>query len=240
MLVSQGEFDYATKYIEIIRMFAEPKSISTGYLKELTNRLALFNEQLNLEVQKGIVEHDKGEYEKAISVYNGILKNYPNSAWTNYELYYSQHALNLKNEKGTLNDREDWDKSKLIIYKNNPMYYQDVRASNGKEGYLLFRRQSMSELFKSNDDRLSDVYKYADIAMDLGVYDFASQLFWFSLTFDKKNENSLSKFLYCIEKLGIMNLKENFKGDYKKEFKKIEKEKEKEMKESKIYKSFKN
>lgn len=239
-LVSQGEFDHAIKYMEIVQLFSSPKSIANDYLKELSQRLGSFNKQLNYEIGKGIEQHDKGNYEKAISVYKGILSNYPNSAWTNYELYYSQNALDLKNDKIKAGDRTDWDNAKINIFKCNPLYNMDVRASNGREGYLLFRRQEISQLFKSQDEQIKDVYKYADIAMDLGVYDFAAQLFWYSTTFDKGNEKALFRFLYCIEQLGVTNLKDQFKGDCEKEFKKIEEKKEKEMKESKIYKSFKN
>ena len=236
MLVSQGEFDHAMKYIEIVPLFAD-KSISATYMNELSRRLDMFNEQLNKEIQKGVAEHDKGEYEKAIALYKGILETYPFSALTRYELYYSQNTLNIKN--GGVDDRAFWDQSKVQIYKSNPLYNMDVRASNGKEGYLLFRRQSISELFKKKGEALNDIYAYADIAMDLEVYDFAAQLFWYSYTFDKEHKNSLYKFLYCIEKLGETSLKSNFKGDMEKEFKKIEKDKEKEMQENTFYKAFK-
>lgn len=240
MIASQGKFDYALKYLEIISLFSDPKSISDKYLNELADRLNLFNKQLNSSIQEGFVYHDQGKYEKALTVYNEILKEYPNSAWAKYEVYYSQNAFSIENKLIKLDDRSDWDNAKVGIYKSNPLYNMDIRASNGREGYLLFRRASISELFKNNDNRLNDIYKYADIAMDLEIYDFAAQLFWLTYTFDKKSENSLNMFLYCLEKLRVTNLKENFKGDFVKEFKKIEKIKEKEMTDSKTYKAFKN
>jgi len=240
MLISQGEFDYAMRYMEIISIFSDPKSIPDAYLEELMARLKIFNKELNAEIKKGVSEHDKGNYEQAIEVYNAVLGEYPNSAWANYELYFSQNALDVKNNKRTTADRSDWDKAKLKVYKNNPLYSLDIRANNGKEGYLLFRRQSISELFKKNEERITDVYKYADIAFDLGVYDFAAQLFWLSSVYDKDNKQALNKFLYCTEKTGAKDVKTIFKGDFEKEFKKIEKEKEKEMTESAFYKAFKN
>lgn len=241
MLVSQGELDQAKMYLDIVGMFSDSKNYSDAYLEELSDRLNLFNEELVAEIQKGIVEHDKGKYEKAISIYKNTLEIYPGSAWANYELYFSQNSLDLKNKKVDLNDRANWDKAKVIIYKHNPLYNMDVRANNGKEGYLLFRRQQgLSELFKKKEEKLNDVYKYADIAMDLGVYDFAAQLFWYSATFNSdKQTEALYKSLYCMEKLGVTNLKTNFKGDFKKIFADIEKDKEKEMTSSDIYNSFK-
>lgn len=240
-LVAQGELDYAQKYIEIIRMFSDPKSISAWYLEEISYRINLFDEDLNNEIQKGIIEHDKGKYQKAIDVYTDILKIYPNSAWTLYEKYFSENAKMLEEKKIDTDDRKDWDIAKIQIYKHNPLYNMDVRANNGKEAYLLFRRQELRDLFKDKDEKLQDVFKYAEIATDLGIYGFAAQLFWISASFDKTNaSNSINNFLYCLDKLGEKELKVNFKGNFDKIFKKIEDDKEDEMKNSSIYKSMKN
>ena len=238
MLISQGEFDYAIKYIEIVKMFSKSETYADKYLEELSNRLDLFNKQLNTEIEKGIAEHDKGNFEKAISIYSEILKLYPNSAWANFELFYSQSELNKKNGDGKLNSIENWNKKKTNILDHNPFYGLPISSQNPKDAYLLFRRNSIETLFKDKNERLNDIYKYAEIAMDLKIYDFAAQLFWFSFSHSKNNEDSIYKFLYCIEKLGVTNLKGNFKGNFEKEFKNIEKEKEKEMTKSEIYKSY--
>ncbi|MBC7486207.1 MAG: hypothetical protein H7282_05610 [Cytophagaceae bacterium] len=238
MHFSQGELDIAMNYLKMVKFFSDPKTTTNDYLKEFAWRIDLFNKTLSTEIEKGIAEHDKGNYEKAIAVYTIILNDYPLSAWAQYELYFSQNALDLKNNKIKTEDRTGWDIAKIKVYKSNPLYGLDVRASNAKEGYLMYRRQEMSSLLKIKEEQLNDIYKYADIAMDLGVYDFAAQLFWYSFAYGK-NEPALKKFLYCIEKLGVTNLKENFEGDFKKEFEKIDKEKEKEMKNSSFYKAFK-
>ncbi|MBK6986097.1 MAG: hypothetical protein IPH32_15745 [Bacteroidetes bacterium] len=153
LLVSQGEFDYATKYIEMIRMYSDPKAVPHNYLKEMSRRLEEFSKQLETEKNRGILEHDKGNYAEAIAIYQSILKKYPNSAGVKYELYYSKNALDIETKKIELDNRKDWDEAKISIYKSNPIYGMDVRASNGKEGYLLFRRQSIQELFKNRDDK---------------------------------------------------------------------------------------
>ena len=241
ILVSQGELDYAKKYIEIIRMYSDPKTITEKYLEEINYRINVFNEELKAEIEKGIVEHDKGEYNKAINIYNEILIAYPNSSWTLYEKYFSENAKKLAENNASNEDREDWDKAKVEIYKHNPLYNMDVRASNGKEAYLLFKRQEVGSLFKKKDEKLKDIFKYAEIATDLGIYDFAAQLFWISTTFDKDfSQNSLNNYLYCLDKLGEKDLKSNFKGNFDKIFKTIEQDKESEMKKSSIYKSMKN
>jgi tetratricopeptide (TPR) repeat protein len=236
---SQGEFDYAVKYMEVIRMFSDPKSVSDRYLEELLARVNMFNEELNERIQKGFSYHDTGKYQKAIDIYNEILKDYPGSAWAKYEVYFSQNALSVEKKKVDLKDRSEWDKSKVDIYRINPLYSMDVRASNGKEGYLLARRLSITELFKDKDKKITDIYEYANIALDLEVYDFAAQLYWISATYDKAENDAVFRFLYSIEKLGVTGLKSNFKGDFKQEFSKIEKTQEKDMKKSTFYKAFK-
>ncbi len=240
LLLSQGEFDYAFKYIEILSVFSNSETVSDAYLKEISWCLKEFNLQLNNEIGEGITQHDSGKYEKAISQYNAILNDYPNSAWTQYEKYYSTNALAIEKGQSKLDDRKLWDDSKVNIYKSNPLYNMDVRASSGKEAYLLYRRQEMGTLFKTKGQLIKDIYKYADIAMDLKVYDFAAQFFWLTLSFDKDPTNAVTCYLYCLEKMGIKNLKENFKGNHEKDFKELEATKDKIMKESSIYNSFKN
>jgi len=236
--ISQGEFDYAVKYIEVLNNFSKD-NIPKIYLNNLNYRLMLFNETLNNEIQKGISFHDKGEFDKAISIYDEILRIYPNSSWALYEKYYSKNAKDLSENKIKIGDRKDWDTSKVDIYKHNPLYNMDIRASNGVEGYLLFRRMEIKELFKNKENYLKDIFTYAKIARDLKVYDFSAHLFWLSYTYDSKNQKeALNNYLYCIDKLGEKELKANFKGDFEKIFKKIDDEMQNEMKTSEIYKSF--
>lgn len=238
MLISQGEFDHAINYIQIVKMFSKTETYADNYLDEILKRLLIFNEQLNAEIEKGIAEHDKGNFEKAILIYTEILKKYPNSAWANFEIIYSQSELNKKNGEEKLNSVENWNKNKNNILSHNPFYGLPISPQNGEDAYLLFRRNSIGKLFKNGNEKLDDIYKFAEIALDLKIYDFAAQLFWFSFTHSKNNEDSIFKFLYCIEKLGVTNLKQNFKGNFEKEFRNIEKEKEKEMIKNEIYKSY--
>lgn len=240
-LVAQGEFDYAKKYIEILRIFSDPKSVANDYLEAINFRLNLLDKDVNAEIEKGISLHDAGKYEQAIDVYNQLLKKYPTCSWALYERYYSENSLKLLTHKTTGDNREDWDLAKKEIYRHNPLYNMDVRATTGKEAYLLFRRQEVSSLFKQKEDRMKDIFTYAEIATDLSVYDFAAELFWLSANFGKdQSQESIYNYLYCLEKMGVTNLKYNFKGDFEKIFKKIEEQKQKDMLESPIYKSMKN
>jgi hypothetical protein len=148
--------------------------------------------------------------------------------------------MNLMSKKEKEDDRATWDKAKLDIYKHNPIYGMDVRASNGKEAYLLFRRQEISGLFKESKNKAKDLFSYAEIASDLGVYDFAAHLFWITATFDStRTKKGINHFLFCLDKLGEKKLKENFNENFVDIFANIEADKIKSMEKSSIYQSMK-
>ena len=239
-LIAEGKFDIALDYLQITLFFSDSKSNIEPYLNELYWRLGSYNERLNEEIGKGIAEHDKGNYPQALEIYNRILKTTPNSAWANYELYFTQNEMEIKNGTTKMEDRSNWKKAKLIVYACDPMYGIEVSATNAEEGYTLYRRQEIHELFKVKSEKLADVYKLGDIALDLSVYDYAAQLYWYSFTYSKaENKMALSKFLYCLEKLGVTGLKDNFNGNHPKEFKAVEKERQKAKEQNIMYKSFK-
>ena len=108
----------------------------------------------------------------------------------------------------------------------------------------MSRRAETQKLFADRDKIKQDLLNYADIAFDLGVYDFAGELYWLLYSHLKPetfaDRNLLAYYLYCLEKLGCGDLKVNFKGKFKKEFKKIEKERKKIMESSSWYKSMKS
>ena len=239
MYVATGKFDIARKYLQVINLFSDRKNLAGHYLSELKWRLDDFFTVLNKEIQAGIALHDRKEYQLAIEHYKKILAAYPNSAWANYELYFSDITLN-QYKKDALDKK--WDQYKQIVYSSDPLYTVNVRASTGKEAYLLFRRKLIEQLFKDKESIRQDVVKYADIALDLQEYGFAGQLYWLIFTsFEKdlyNDRNMLAHFLYCLDKLGDTFIKQNFKGDFTKEFKKIEEQRQTLMKESTFYNVF--
>ena len=237
MHIARAEFDIANRLLFVVRSFSDKKSLPVVYYKKMSKKLNLLNKELGIAIKKGIALHDKGKYQEAVAHYEALLKVFPKSAWLNYELYFSKtDGMKTKVDK-------EWNKYKKIIYKCDPMYYLNVRASSGKEGYLLLRRREINSLFKSQDTFKTDFIKYADIAFDLKNYGFAAQLYWLILNYipkeDYNNRNILAYYLYCLEKLGIKGIAKNFKGNFSSEFKKIEAERKVIMQKSKVYKVFK-
>lgn len=241
MIVSQGYFDYASSYCEMLISFSGAEDKVTRYLEEFDVRMEIFNAQLNAAIDKGIALHDKGDYIKALKVYNEVLQGYPNSARALYENYYSKNMLAEKNGVKDPTGRKNWDQAKPAIFKSSPLYHVDILSRTGNEGYKQYRRQQIEGLFKFQTLWLKDMYTYADIALDLGLYDFAAQVFWVSFNEEKADElkeRSLYRFLYALEKLGIPQLKEDFDGDFVSIFKAIDAERQKAMEENVAYKYF--
>lgn len=235
MLVSQGEFDHAWKYFEMASLVSKNDTYADAYLLNLQKRLQLFNTELAAAIQKGIVAHDKGDFEAAIAVYDDVIAQYPNSSWAHFERFYAQTELNNKNGNAAANSYEHWEKITQDVFGHNPLYNVQISAKDPLQAYLLYRRNSIDRLFADHKNLIKDMYEYGNIALDLEIYDFAAQMFWYAASFSD-NKAALYKFLYCLEKLGVKDLKRAFKGDFTQIFKDIDREKEKQMKDSAVYK----
>jgi hypothetical protein len=242
MYAAQGELDKANLYLNLLQPISDPKSVPFILGQELNDMLRAFQQQVYEEVQKGIAFHDKGNFAAAVAAYDQLLAIYPASAWVNYERYHSQNALSQT--KGKVLNEELWNKSKAVVYNCNPLYPMDVHASTGQEAYLLFKRKGLAELFQAREKLKSDYVDYADAALQLGEYGVAAQMDWIIFSTFPEGEqgpgNRLAYFLYCLDKLGNKEIIKNFKGDFKKEFALIDARLDKDMKQSAIYKSFKN
>ncbi len=174
MHISKGELDIARKLLFIINFFMEDATSPSIYHEEISGKLDLINKELKSKIGVGIAFHDEGKYKKALDIYFNLLEKCPKSALLHYEIYFSKTA---KMDSIELADIE-WMKFWKIIYKYDPMYYKDVFAKSGKQAYLLVRREEINELFKSKENFKKDFVEYADIALELGNYDFAAHIYW--------------------------------------------------------------
>ncbi|MBL4752064.1 MAG: hypothetical protein JKY52_00480 [Flavobacteriales bacterium] len=240
--VAKGELDYAGKYLEVLNYFADPKTVAGYYFRELQWRLEVFQAELTARINGGIMMHDANHYKEAIATYKRILDDYPHSAWAMFELYYSRNTLKMYRKQADADDRSDWDASKGAIFKANPLYNMDVRALTAREGYMMQRRAHISELFKSESSFSKDFIELADISLDLEVYGFAAHVYWLVMSSIPRKEypdrELMPYFLYCLDKLGEKDLKNNFEGDLEGDFKRIAEEREQLMKESPTYQAF--
>jgi len=242
-MVALGDFDMAKEYTELLRLFGSKKMLATYYTNELSWRLEEFNKELTTRMQRGVLQHDAGNYDGAIAVYTGILKEYPRSAWVNYELYFSTNLRNNAIRKDSVAGMAEWNKVKPVIYSCNPLYPVAARLTTGKEAYLFLRRSELGKLFKEKDNLAKDLLELGDIALDLGASGYAAEVYWLCFSRLKKEDlghrEMLPYYLYALEKLHVNDIRKNFPGDFDKEFARIDKERKKHMEQSPAYKAFK-
>ena len=236
--IANGEFDRARRLLFLLDFFSEESTLSAVLHPEINTKINLFTEELSKEIEVGIAYHDRDEFQKALDHYEKLLKDFPESAWLNYEVYFSQNA----NKKNLSQNKENWDEAKKVIYACDQLYSLNVHATSGKEGYKMFRRMMIKQLFQSQENLKKDLVTYADIALDLEEYGFAAQLYWLIANFIPAevygDRNMLAHFLYCLDELGDKETAENFKEEIKAEFPKIKQERIDIMKADAMYKAF--
>ena len=85
-------------------------------------------------------------------------------------------------------------------------------------------------------ERSKDIRRYADIALDLDSPGIAAMLYWNTLTGTRPDaaeaSDLIEHFLYCLEALGVKDIKDNFQGDHPAEFARIKAEQAKRMKQA--------
>jgi hypothetical protein len=238
---ANGEMDKARRLAEVLSFFDSGKSGPSRLLADFRRLAGVFYKDVNARVGEGIRLHDKGQYDKALAVYDAVLREYPKSAWAHYERFHTLRTIALSKGRTLGEAQAGWPEAAKAIYACDPLYPITAEAKSGAEAYLMIRRMEINELFKDRSKTRKDILKYADIALDLGEYGFSSLIYWDALPVvdakDRGDRNLVEYFLYGLERLGVTQLKENFKGDHKAEFARIAAECRKRMEESPAYKA---
>lgn len=239
--VAAGELDKARRLADVTSLFDARQSVASHILGDLRVMLNLFYKDVDDAIRLGVAAHDQQRYDEALKTYDQVLKDFPGSAWAHYERFQTRRMMALT--KGLALPDADWPKAAHTIYSLDPLYGFGAEARSGTDAYLLFRRMALNELFKDQAKLREDLIRYADIALDLEQYAFAAHLYWNAVTsIDPKfygQRNLVEHFLYCLERLGVKDLKENFRGDHPAEFAKIAAERKKLMEESPLYQKMK-
>ena len=72
----------------------------------------------------------------------------------------------------------DWPASRKSILEADPLYESMASAESPDELYDLLLRKEIETLFKDEAKLTHDIFRYADIALDLGQPGFAAMLYW--------------------------------------------------------------
>ncbi|QEH37660.1 hypothetical protein OJF2_62510 [Aquisphaera giovannonii] len=223
LLLANGRVQWAQQIATMAGIFAGPSGASDvlGFGKALADA---YLASLNGRIEKGIALYDSGKVEEALAAFDAILEDDPRSAWALYERFHTMRTIRMKKEGNLLSG--GWAATRAKILASFPLYTSVAEAS-GQDGFFdLMRRKQLDHLFKEGRPVEKDLVTYADIALDLEAFDMAGLMYWSVLTSirpeDYDNRPLLESFLYALERLGVRNIKGNFKGDHEAAFAAIE------------------
>lgn len=241
MHVANGDLDLASRYLSLIKLFSDSKTSAYYFATELSWRLDKFYESLEAQLLKGMGFQDGREMDKAIEHYQKILSVFPKSAAVQYELFYTETDRE-KLRGDTENYWKLWNTYKTKIYSADPLYFTDISARTGREGYELVKRAELTKLFQDPKQAEKDLVKYADIALALKSYSLAAFLYWNCISHFPKDafegRNLLKEYLYCLIQMGNERVVLNFRKDMILEARKVEEEQKELMKKNPFYQSF--
>ena len=78
---ANGEIDQARRYSNVATFFDAQEAASSRLLGEFRAMMEMFYKDVESRIQQGIALNDKGRLAEAMANYDGLLKDYPGSAW---------------------------------------------------------------------------------------------------------------------------------------------------------------
>jgi tetratricopeptide (TPR) repeat protein len=234
-----GELDRSATLLSNCLAFSRDGSLAHRLMLDFSARLGPFRRQLAAEIKAGVSLHDQAKYDEAIAVFDQVLAAYPNSAWARYERFFSTVTRDGFDSRSKLKQANRlWKASSPEIYRCNPIYTSQFGATTGRSVGALQDRLTVHRLMnKPPDDFGERMGGLADSAMRLEDYGTAALLYWFALGTDEKfkgisfvadqaveleRDDLLTRYLYCLDKLGVPQWKGEFAGDYSTGLKRID------------------
>ena len=234
--VANGEIDSARRIVQTFAPFDRHQSGYSALISEFMAMSDLFYKEAEARIQKGIALNDLGKFDEALAVYEGLLKDYPRSAWAHYERYQTVQTKALQAKNPADKVLPEWAAVRKAILEADALYASMARASSADELYDLLLRKEIGELFRDKSKTVPDLLRFADVAVDLDQPGFAALIYWNLVSSVEpksyKNRNLIEDVLYCLEQLGVKEIKQNFKGDHAAEFARIDAERAKRRRDS--------
>ncbi|MFC1572237.1 hypothetical protein ACFL6M_01435 [Candidatus Eisenbacteria bacterium] len=215
MHLAHGEIERTQNLLLLLYKFHWEPSAANDYLEELRALLTIYLDQRHSLIKQGISAFDRGDSQEAIRVYRQVLQADSSCAWAWHEYFLARETT------ADLESAEDgYD---THVYGANPLYPIGMFASTGESAFRIERRMGISELFADPDSFAEDLLSYADIALDVETLGLAAEIYWQAILYNEENrDRALDGFLYCLEQLGVTDIKANFRGDAQARFRRVE------------------
>jgi hypothetical protein len=239
LLVANGEIRRAKRIADAMGPFDDRQWGSSFVLLDFRWRLALLDQELGDRIRKGVALSDQGRLDEALRVFDAVLREEPTSPRALYERFHTLEMKGLKKTPPT--PAEGWPEARQAILRADPLFTTMAVASGPDEAYDLLLRKEAQELFEDRNAVGRDTVRYAQIALDLGQPAIAAMLDWNVLrNFEPAaygDRKLIEDVLYCLEQLGVGELKADFPGDHAAEFKRIAAERERRKRESPAFRA---
>jgi tetratricopeptide (TPR) repeat protein len=222
---ADGQLHYARRLADALEVFASEDFGAVGLLREFRTKARLYEDGLSASIRNGVALHDAGRFDEAMKIYDDVLKDDPKSPRALYERFQTELAKSLKTQPSPT---PDWSAARKAIILADPLYESMAEASSTDELYELLLRKEIGTLFKKRESFTRDIIRLADIALDLGQPGFAAMVYWNAWReidpAEYANRDLSEDMLYCLEQLGVKDVKAKFPGDHAAQFKRIDAE----------------
>lgn len=195
---ARGEIAYADAYFLLGSL-----TVGKSHLAELNRYKRLRNElnkRIAQQIDEGIMYHDRGEYKKALEVYDRVIAQHPNSALAYYEkgLSYMMMGKDEPNLKQTA----------MQMYAEcrrcAPFHWKAYQGSDRKVIQKLQVYLKQVHPFVSGKQRTKEgLETFAEGCEAMELYSFAAHAQWKLALFNSDNaQEHIKKFVDLIEKCG--------------------------------------
>ncbi len=229
LFAANGELGKAGRLLQFMPRRTGGEHLASILVARLGRRIADIKAATGKRIEEGIRLFERRQHKKAAAAFEAILKDNPTSAWACHELLLTRMAMTRSKEVA-----EDYE---AMVYGLDPLYpTTPIHVDTGERLYRGVLRMSMRELFKDKSRWKDDFLKYTQIVFDLGEYGYAGLLYWEIFTgVSPGDDAALAHFLYCLEQLGVPQIKENFKPEFSAGFDRIERDRRQRMEEHPAY-----
>jgi len=213
--VRAGEIDRASRVVHMVPDRLMTESYATSCYRELKRRLHHYVEARGRLIESGIAAFDIGDRDTALDYYEAVLAADSLCAWAWHEVFLTRSFAESESTFTEYGRR---------VYGADPLFTMGMQVTTGRQGFELMRRLEIDGLFADREKVSEDMLTYATIALDVREYGFGAELFWtaFSYGSEKTADAALDGFLYCLDRLGVKGIAENFIGDHQARMERVE------------------